>query len=163
MNSKFFVQTIFVLFSGTILIFPVEAQTSFADLEPLHSRVLNAWLKTKKGWRLALEKDYGAENLKFFREQTNAKLKPFYAARDFNGDRREDFAVILIKGARYAVAVFNAPFSKSKPAFYTDKIEAGDIVYFNPNLRRLLVGPYASDAGFQLIPKGKFYKVGFLL
>lgn len=141
------------------------AQTSVSDLKPAHADVLKKWLATENGWRLAIEKDYGKDKLDFMRGNEGRVLRPFYVAKDFNGDRKEDFAVILINNRkRYAAAIFNAPFTTKaiqKPAFFTDKIEAGDIVYYNQNSNLLLIGPYASDSGFMLKPKGKTYKVEY--
>ncbi len=134
-----------------------DAQTGANDLAPQHSAVLKSWLTTQKGWRLALEKDYDRERLGDFKSAE--KAMPFYSANDFNGDKKEDFAVILIKNGKFAVAVFNAPFAVKKPAFYSTELEIGDVLYFNKNTKGLLVGPYESDAGFALVPSGKTYKV----
>lgn len=143
----------------------VSAQTGISDLKPLHAGVLRRWLATKPMWRLAAEKDYGQDNLDFFRQGEGASAQPFYAAEDFNKDGKKDFAVILSNGENaYAAAVFNAPFDPRKqqqPSFYTDKIEPGDIVYYNKSARLLLIGPYASDAGFALKPSGKTYKAEY--
>lgn len=137
------------------------AQTGVADLKPAHAAVLKKWLAANSGWRLALEKDYGKDNLNFLRQGEGDSARPFYVAEDFNRDKKEDFAVVLVKGKTFAAAVFNAPFSNSKPAFFTAKIESGDIVYFNRSTKLLLVGPYASDAGFMLKPTGKTYKAAY--
>ncbi|MDQ2747060.1 MAG: hypothetical protein M3T96_07370, partial [Acidobacteriota bacterium] len=132
-----------------------------ADLKPAHSKILNEWLAAHKGWRLALGKDYGSEYLKNYRQQEGANAQPFYAVQDFNADKKEDFAVILIKGKMHAVIVFNAPFNAAKPAFFTTEIEADDILYYNKNSKLLLVGPYESDAGFMLKPRGKTYQAAY--
>jgi hypothetical protein len=146
--------------------FQTFAQTSVSDLDPIHQTVLHKWLATQKGWRLALERDYEKESLDFLRlNEKNAR--PFYVSEDFNGDRKKDFAVILINGRKkFAAAVFNAPFDlkkTQKPAFFTTRIDAGDIVIFNKNSNRLLIGPYASDAGFILEPNGKTYRAESML
>lgn len=134
----------------------IKAQQSADDLEPAHLAVLQAWLKTQTGWRLAIEKDYNQERLSDFKTAENAM--PFYVANDFNRDQRKDFAVVLTKNGKFAVAVFNAPFASKKPAFFSTGLETGDVLYFNKNTKRLLVGPYESDAGFQLVPSGRIYK-----
>lgn len=158
---------IFILSILALSFFPASSagQTSLSDLKTDHGAVLKKWLATKKGWRLALEKDYGKDNLNFLRSNERENLRPFYVAADFNRDRKEDFAVILVIGrGKYGAAVFNAPFNSKavqQPAFFTDEIEVGDIVYFNRNSRLLLVGPYASDTGFMLKPSGKAYKVEY--
>ncbi|MGI8494794.1 MAG: hypothetical protein ACR2L1_05710 [Pyrinomonadaceae bacterium] len=163
MNKNNLFRFTLMFFSMLIPAFSASAQTSVSVLKPTHAKVLNAWLAVNKGWRLALEKDYGTEQLDYFRKQAGVKLLPFYVTKDFNRDRREDFAVILTDGKKYAAAIFNVPFVGAKPAFFTDEIEAGDIVYYNPYTNRLLIGPYASDAGFQMIPNGKTYKIKFFL
>src|SRR5687767_10599625 len=155
---------ILILSILTLLIIPAfaSAQTSLSDLKPAHADILKKWLATKKGLRLALEKDYGKDNLDYLRDNEEKTLRPFYAAGDFNGDKKEDFAVILISGRnKYAAAVFNAPFNAKgvqQPAFFAGRIEAGDIVLFTKKFEFLIIGPYASDAGFMLKPSGKTYK-----
>lgn len=133
-----------------------RAQTSLDKLKPAHQTILKTWLATQKRWRLALEKDYNSARLKDFKNAE--KAMPYYSAHDFNGDKKEDFAVILTKSGKFAVAVFNAPFAAEKPAFYSTELEADDILYFNKKSKLLLVGPYESDAGFMLKPSGKTYK-----
>ncbi|MGI8788558.1 MAG: hypothetical protein ACR2HG_12445 [Pyrinomonadaceae bacterium] len=164
MNKKHFAVLGLLAMAFTLLPILANAQTSISDLNATHAAVLKNWLATKKGWRLALEKDYEKTNLELLRGE-DKNLRPFYVAADFNHDKKEDFAVILTNGkGKCSVAVFNAPFDSKKvqsPAFFTDKIEAGDIVYFNENTKLLLVGPYASDAGFMLRPNGKTYKVAY--
>ena len=139
------------------------AQTAVSEVKPAHAAVLKKWLAAKKGWRLALEKDYGKDNLDYLRGNEEKILRPFYVVGDFNRDRKEDFAVILINNRKkYGIAVFNAPFNAKavqQPAFFTDGIETGDIIYYKKDSNLLLIGPYASDSGFILKPKGKTYKV----
>ena len=147
----------------TLLIsFNVVAQTSNkSEMNPTDAAVLQKWLATKPSLRLATEGDYTKESLDFARQSEGENFAPFYLSKDFNGDRKEDFAVILTrkKGKKtFAVAVFNAPFGR-QPNFFSTQIEPGDVLYFNPNTKRLMVGPYASDAGFALKPTGKTYKI----
>jgi len=156
---------LFIALSLCIYVAPsVSAQTSVSDVKSAHAAVLKTWLAKKAGWRLAVEKDYGKDNLEFLRGDPVRRL-PFYVAADFNGDQKEDFAVILTNARKkYAAVVFNAPFDSetpAPPAFFSSRIETGDIVYFNENSNVLLIGPYASDAGFMLKPDGKKYKTEF--
>ena len=44
--------------------FSVNAQKSVSDLDSIHQTVLNKWLAAKKGWRLALEKDFDQATIK---------------------------------------------------------------------------------------------------
>lgn len=153
MNHKLtFLLAVFFSFS-----IAANAQTGVSDLKSNHAEVLDKWLKTQTNWRLALEKDWDQERIVGFKSAENAV--PFYVAKDFNRDRKEDFAVILLKDGKYRVAVFNAPFSSAKPAFDSALLEPGDVLYYNKYSKSLIVGPYESDAGFQLKPSGKTYKV----
>lgn len=50
---------------------------------------------------------------------------PYYVVADFNGDKRDDFAIALINTqkhtAKFAIAVFNGPIRKeSAPAFFRE-------------------------------------------
>ena len=160
MSSKF------LFLVAVILVVSVNAfsQTSSnGEINSKYADVLQKWLATRPALRLATEEDYAKKSLDFVRQSEGTSFVPFYLAKDFNGDEKEDFAVILTtaKGRKaFAVAVFNAPFGKQKrqPAFFTMAVERDDVLYFNPNTKRLLVGPYASDAGFALKPKGLTYK-----
>lgn len=147
-----------------LLVVSANAQKTVSDLDSIHQTVLNNWLKTKKGWRLALEKDFDQQRLKDLRADENRR--PFYVAEDFNGDRKKDFAVILINSRkRFSAAVFNAPFNLKKiqqPAFFANPVEPDDIVYYNRYSKRLLIGPYESDAGIVLEPSGKGYKAEYM-
>lgn len=162
MLNKFLILVILIFFVS----FDVAAQTSnTGEINSTHAAVLQKWLVTKPALRLARDKDYAKNSLDFVRQSEGIGFVPYYLAKDFNGDRKEDFAVILTskKGKRaFAVAVFNAPIGKQKmrqPAFFTTAVEADDVLYFNQSTKRLLVGPYGSDAGFALKPSGKTYKV----
>lgn len=161
-NMKIFRILILSILALSFLSIFAAGQTSVSDLKPAHSEVLKKWLATKKGWRLALEKDYGKDNLDYLRSNEGRTLRPFYVAADFNRDKKEDFAVILVIGRnKYAAAVFNAPFSAKgvqQPAFFAGRMEAGDIVLFTKKSEFLIIGPYASDAGFMLKPSRKTYK-----
>ena len=146
---------------------PIGAQTAVipSHIDRQFRPVLERWLSG--GWRPATVEDalrgQSADTREFltseFRSMSN---HPFYVARDFNRDGKTDFAVMLIKGNRYALAVFNAPFaSKPVPAFYSDRIEKGDFIFWFSDEygRRFVIGPPASDSGFVLTPRGKRYVV----
>jgi len=93
---------------------------------------------------------------------------PYTVTGDFNGDGVEDFAVVLVdsqkKEKNFALIVFNGPFKPGavSPAF----MESGmDLKYAGlfygpprPKPYRLLLGPFESDSGSLLIPRGHGYR-----
>jgi hypothetical protein len=95
---------------------------------------------------------------------------PYFARGDFNGDGSDDFAVCLVDERatpkRFALAVFNGPFPAQgqEPAFFEDQLDlVGEGLFFGPprpRPYRLVIGPFESDAGGLLEPKGNTYVWG---
>lgn len=139
-----------------------------------HREVLQKWLAKNPHLRVASEKDCGrCENeIANQRKVSGANYHPYYTVGDFNGDGKEDFAVALIETKvvkrkrvfqKFAVAVFNAPFSRGKatPAFYKDDLNLRDGGLFfdtsTPQPNRLFVGLFGNDERLTLIPQGQKY------
>ena len=84
-----------------------------------------------------------------------------YVVSDFNGDGKEDFAVLLRKSkSKMAVVIFNGPFGKkSSPSYYTQAEDGDELHRMNDNLgKRFIVGPPESDSGFIIVWRRGRYK-----
>jgi len=151
-----------------------NAQTDISQLKAPHKVVLSKWLETQPGWNLKTERDYNSKCLSLLQKNAGKDYRPFYFYADFNDDNHEDFAVILVRGAkeRYAIAIFNGPF-KSKgtqlPSYFNDgrsiftRVQKDDILLYNKPLGVLSVGLYGYDrlvAGFEIKADGNSYKAG---
>lgn len=94
-------------------------------LQPAHKEVVEQWLAQRPTLRLAVDRDY------FYKSDLKAEraafenYHPYYVVADFNGDRKDDFAIALIntqkRAAKFAIAIFNGPARKeSAPAFFRE-------------------------------------------
>jgi hypothetical protein len=143
-------------------------------LSPQHRGVLQRWLVREPDLSVATDKDCGQceTDIANQRRLSGADYHPFYVVGDFNGDGRKDFAVALTEveadeegraNLKFAVAVFNAPFSRRKiePAFFKDNLNLRDGGLFfgppRPRPYRLFIGLFTSDEGLTLIPRGRKY------
>jgi hypothetical protein len=137
---------------------------SMSHLQARHREVMKGWLARKPNLRLANIADCtDKEGLAATREHFGKNHHPYYTAGDFNKDKREDFAVVLIdklakkKDSSFAIAIFNGPLSKdSVPAFF---LEGADMSYSGllASGYGILAGPFQSDDCVILSPRGKRY------
>jgi hypothetical protein len=141
----------------------------FAHLKPEHRAVLKAWLKDKPYLRPAIEEADSVykDNRAAIPESIGKKVNQYYSVGDFNGDGKEDFAVLLAD-RRYAddgfaLAVFNGKFSRGRvPAYYEEKfdyISNSYLVFDGVVKRRLFLGVFEGDWHcMTLIPSRKGYR-----
>jgi len=136
-------------------------------LRPGHKTVVDKWLKLRPDLRLATEADnMNKEGLAGTRQDRGQSYQPYYAVGDFNGDRKEDFAIALVKKKKsewpFVFAIFNGPFARSaKPTFTSDADLADGGIFFNPKNSpsqfRLAFGTFQSDNCVILLPRGRTY------
>lgn len=139
-----------------------------------HQAVLQRWLAREPDLRVATDVDCGkcTEEVAYQSKASGMDYHPYYTVGDFNGDGKKDFAVALIEvepeeegraKIKFAVAVFNAPFSRRKvePTFFKDNLNLRDGGLFfgapRPRPYRLYIGVFANDDGLTLIPSGRKY------
>jgi hypothetical protein len=69
----------------------------FAHLKPEHRVVLKSWLKGKPYLRPATEEadSFYKDNRTAISESIGKRVNQYYSVGDFNGDGKEDFAVLL--------------------------------------------------------------------
>ena len=162
-----------LLLAGILCALPSGAraqQEDFASLiRPQHKTIVQRWLKRQKGLRMATEADVtDKEGLERQRKTVGKTYHPFYAVEDFNGDKQEDFAVMLVTSRgrfqrtnAFAVAVFNGPFRAGgniAPSLLEEGLDPGDWLFYRPG-SGLMVGPPQSDNCFIFQPRGKTYVI----
>jgi hypothetical protein len=132
-----------------------------------HKTVLQRWLTNRPELRPATDEDCKNELGLRDARKNNKNYHPYYVTGDFNSDGRLDFAVVLIDERKSdenkaALLVFNGPLSaNTTAAYFEDKMDLFGVNLFfftdRPKPYRLLVGPFNSDSGFILEPRGKGY------
>jgi hypothetical protein len=143
-------------------------------LDKMQAKVLENWFKAHPGYRLATDAYCKCdEDIRNLRSGSGGGWRavpdyhPYVATGDFNGDGKEDFAVLVLKksaaGSSFALAVFNGPLAATneKEAFFEENLpDSGQALFFGPprpKPYRLVVGRFESDSGFRLEPHGKSY------
>jgi hypothetical protein len=150
MSKRLFLIASFIGFVSCHL----DAQTSkdnFSHLQPQHRAVLKKWLANRPWLRPATEDDCEDKaNLALMRRDLGRRVHPYYSVADFNGDGRKDFAVLLVvKGKdEVALAVFNAPFTSPRPAYFERRFEKMGNMYIAYNYtisKRWYLGVFEGD------------------
>jgi hypothetical protein len=140
---------------------------SASNLRPGHKAVVDAWLKLRSDLRWATDADNtNKEGLAATRRDRGRNYQPYYVVGDFNGDRKEDFAVALVKKKRsewpFVFAVFNGPVARgTKPTFSVDADLTDGGIFYNPqnppSQFRLAFGTFESDNCVIVRPRGRTY------
>ena len=150
-------------------ILPVAANGQVAGkgpkhLSPQHTEVVDRWLAGKPDLRLATVADcLNEDGLAATRQQNGKSYHPYYAVADFNRDKQEDLAVVLVSKRKakdkFAIAIFNGPFGKNAvPAYFSEGWDLSDGGLF-PGDDGILAGPFESDNCVILRPRRKTYVV----
>ena len=99
----------------------------FCEAFPGGLEAVEQWLAQRSNLRLAVDGDCVCKShLAAERAGSDSyRYHPYYHSSDFNGDKKEDFAIVLVntqkRTAKFAIAVFNGPVRKdSKPAFFRE-------------------------------------------
>lgn len=147
---------------------PIRAMgQSPSYLRPGHKTVVEKWLKLRPDLRLATDADNtNKEGLAATRRDRGRNYQPYYVVGDFNGDRKEDFAVALVKKKRsdwpFVFAIFNGPAGRAtQPTFSADADLADGGIFYNPqnppSQFRLAFGTFESDNCVIVRPRGRTY------
>jgi hypothetical protein len=140
---------------------------SGSSLRPEHKTVVENWLKLRTDLRLATESDNTNKGgLAATRRDRGRNYQPYYVVGDFNGDKREDFAIALVKRKKsewpFVFAIFNGPTARAaKPAFSVDADLSDGGIFFNPQNPprefRLAFGTFESDNCVIVSPRRQSY------
>lgn len=163
LHKWFFV--VVVLLSGTTVIVVAQPGDAASHLKSQHKVTVKQWLDSSKlALRVATVADcLNEDGLAATRLQNGKDYHPYYAVGDFNGDRKEDFAIALInprkRTGQFAVAIFNGPITnKSMPAYLTQGWDLDDGGLFDAG-GGVMVGPFESDNCVILRARGKKYVI----
>ncbi len=128
-----------------------------------HREVVEQWLASSKlVLRVATIADNSnKEGLAITRKERGKGYHPYYAVGDFNGDRKQDFAIALISNRKrkepFAIAIFNGPVIKnSVPAYFAEGWDLSDSGLFGDKAG-VMAGPFESDNCVILRKRGKKY------
>ncbi len=141
----------------------------YSHMRPEHRAILRTWLEQRSWLRPAVEDvdSIYKDNPELIRREIRKSVHQYYSVGDFNSDRNEDFAVLLIDNRHadisgFTLAVFNGAFrGNQSPAYYEenfDGISNSYIVYDGMVENRLYLGVFESDYYcMTLIPQGEGY------
>jgi hypothetical protein len=140
---------------------------STSSLRPEHRAIVEQWLKLRPDLRIATDADNtNKEGLAATRNERGRNYHPYYAVGDFNGDKKEDFAVALVRKKKsrwpFVFAIFNGPVAgATKPTFTEDADISNGGIFYNPQNPprgfRLAVGTFQSDDCVIFSPRGRTY------
>lgn len=166
--------SILCLFSLPVVL---TAQKSVSELVPAHASALREFLTRHPELKFMSEKSIHQDYLQYMRGHLGARLTPFYQKGDFNGDGRQDSAVILARKGppedqgpelagshryRYpiTIVIFNGTKSGAYKPVFIKKLTAPLVCFLNTTggrKKKLYFGVYETDEGFTITPAGEGY------
>lgn len=142
-----------------------QQRDAASHLRSEHREVVQQWLDSSKlALRVATIADNSnKEGLAITRIEKGKSYHPYYAVGDFNGDRKQDFAIALISKRKrkepFALAIFNGPVGKnSVPAYFAEGWDLSGGGLFGDKIG-VVVGPFESDNCVILSKRGKSYVI----
>ena len=159
----------------------VTAQKSVSELAPSHASALQEFLTRHPDLDFMSEKAIDQDYLKSMRQFLGARLMPYYHKGDFNGDGRQDFALILAREGpledqgtgiagthryRYpiTIVVFNGVKGGRYRAAFVKNYSAPLVCFLNTTggrKKRLYFGVFETDEAFGMMPVGRGYIVEY--
>jgi len=134
-----------------------------SHLRSEHREVVQQWLTNSKlTLRVAtLADNSNKKGIAITRKERGKDYHPYYVVGDFNGDRKQDFAIALIRERKrkepFAIAIFNGPVGKnSVPAYFAEGWDLSDGGLFGDKAG-VMAGPFESDNCVILRKSGKKY------
>ncbi len=142
----------------------------FAHIKAAHRLTVEKWLAGKPGWRPAIESDCkntsGVESLRSGDDSKH--LHPYYVVGDMNGDRKEDFAIVIYHprkraDSRFSIAIFNGSGqgTGATPAYFVADVDLRQGgIWVSPVTETtswLAAGEFETDNGSYFKPRGRTY------
>lgn len=139
-----------------------------AHLQPQHREAVERWLAQRPNFRPALDADHVDKSFVAGERASFENYHPYYFVADFNGDKKDDFAIAMVdtqkRSAKFAILVFNGPIGEeSAPAFFREGFDLRRMAFTAAegieDARRtsLFVENPNTGKGWMLRPRGKGY------
>lgn len=148
----------------TLVAATVVSQKSVMDLSPVHRAAVQKYIDRNKSNSFLPETWFERDTLKAARSQWGfgAKFRPYYQVGDFNRDKRQDFAVILLVGKSAGspkggmnIVIFNGGKGGYEVA-HIDREPASTALYLRFN-NQLHAGIMETDSVWRFVRAGKGY------
>jgi len=156
------------LLAGPLKKTDAQQRSAASHLSPEHREVVERWLASsarRANLRVATVADcQNKSGLAATRYERGQNYHPYYAVGDFNGNRREDFAVAFVNDRRrqrkFTFAIFNGPFGRSSVPAYIDENADLSVMgfFYGGRGSHLLLGEFQSDNCVIFKPLGRTYK-----
>jgi len=155
------------------LAFGSQPQRISYNLTVQQRNVLQSWLSKQPRLRLATDADCECpEDITLMRNGYNGiaaavrDYHPYQVSGDFNGDGRDDFAVVVVEDGKAdssALVVFNGPLTSAAPSFLKPlgRMVGDGLFFYARKNARLVVGRFESE-GVLLEPRGKSYRLDWV-
>lgn len=149
------------------VVLPLRVTGQTSSLRPEHRAIVGSWLKLRADLRLATDADNSnRDGLAATRRDRGRNYQPYYVVGDFNGDKKEDFAVAFVKKRRsqwpFVFAIFNGATARAtKPTFTVDADLSDGGIFYNPQNPpsgfRLAIGTFQTDNCVIVSPRRQSY------
>lgn len=152
------------------LIFSAQtaAQKSVREYTPAQRAALQVFITENPDYQFIPETWFDEDTLKAARKEWGfgKNFRPYYQAADFNRDRLQDFAVVLLTGKNYQdpkwglhVVIFNGVKGGSYRVAHIEHEEFSAALFIDVQHRRLFVGVMETDSAGCFEPAGRGYIV----
>lgn len=157
-----------IFFVLLLLALPIAAlaQRSASEYTPAQRAAVQSFLSRNPSYQFIPETWFDAETLSAARNQWGfgRNFKPYYQTGDFNGDGRQDFAVILLWGRSaddpnrgMHVVVFNGARGNTYRVAHIEREEFSTALFINARRNRLQMGIMETDSVECFVPAGRGY------
>jgi hypothetical protein len=150
-----------------VVCLPLQGTGQTSSLRAEHRAIVDKWVKLRADLRLATDADNSnRDGLTATRRDRGRNYQPYYVVGDFNGDRKEDFAVALVRKRKsqwpFVFAIFNGPTGRAtKPTFTVDADLSDGGIFYNPQNPpsgfRLAFGTFQTDNCVIVSPRRQTY------
>ncbi len=128
LNFQRWVLLVVALLCGITGDVKAQQKDAASHLRSEHREAVKQWLAQTPSLRLAVDGDCACKSHLAAERASFDDYHPYYWVADFNGDKKDDFAIALVntqkRTAKFAIAVFNGTVGKgSKPVFFREGLD----------------------------------------